>query len=257
MPTAVPTSPLHGEVVGVDCEPVLPEGLCRQRREEPIADFEHRSALFADEMAVCCRGEVIGRGAMSQVDVGDDSEPLKLLEVAVDGREVDVGCFELDLGDEILGCPVAGRGEKRPQKQPPGCRRPSSGRPKAFDDARDGFVDCCVRRAGVFRLGRWARAGQAGSSVGHRLFSPVQVRRVADVTTPRVRDVCPATRTAWGPGTVPGVWGIHASGSAVMSRTVRGMLRVAMSATDTDSKMERMCSRTAIHTSTSGSAEPL
>jgi len=92
---------------------------------------------------------------------------------------------------------------------------------------------------------------------GHQPVGAVQFLRVGEETTPRVREVDPATRTAWGPGTVPGVCGIQASGSAVISRTVSGMLRVAMSATETDSRIERMCSRTAIQTSTSGSAEPL
>ncbi len=36
-------------------------------------------------------GEVVGRGAMPEVDVGDDGEPFEFFEVAVDGGDVAVG----------------------------------------------------------------------------------------------------------------------------------------------------------------------
>jgi hypothetical protein len=51
-------------MVGVDREPVLLERRRRERREELIADLEHRSAFLADEMAVRRRGEVVGRGQL-------------------------------------------------------------------------------------------------------------------------------------------------------------------------------------------------
>jgi hypothetical protein len=44
--------------------------------------------------------------------LGDDAEPFELLEVAVDGRDVDVGCLRLDLGGEVFRGPVARRPEE-------------------------------------------------------------------------------------------------------------------------------------------------
>lgn len=78
-------------MVGVDREPGLLERRRRERREELIADLEHRSAFLADEMAVRRRGEVVGRGAVAEMHMGDDAEPLELLEVAVNGRDVKSG----------------------------------------------------------------------------------------------------------------------------------------------------------------------
>ena len=56
---------------------------------------------------------MVGRGARPPLmDVGHHTEPVELLEVAVDGREVDVGRFRLLLrGDVLGGGPVARRGE--------------------------------------------------------------------------------------------------------------------------------------------------
>ena len=59
-------------------------------------------------MAVHGRGQVVGGGAVPEVGVHDDPEALKLLEVPVDGREVDVGGLGLHLGGEFLGAAVPG-----------------------------------------------------------------------------------------------------------------------------------------------------
>jgi hypothetical protein len=50
--------------------------------------------------------------------MGDDAEPLELLEVAVNGRDVDVGRLRLDLGGEIFGGPVARRRQRLPVATP-------------------------------------------------------------------------------------------------------------------------------------------
>ena len=79
--------------------------------------------------------------------MGHHAEPFELLEVAVDGREVDVGRFCLHLRGEVLGGAVARRGEERSQDQPAGGRRPAPGRPQALDDAGDELVDGRVTRS--------------------------------------------------------------------------------------------------------------
>ena len=183
-------------MVGVDREPVLREGGRCERREELITDFEHRPAPFADKMAVRRGGEVVGRRAVPEVHVGDNAEAFEFLEVAVDGRDMDVGSLNLNLGGEILRGPVVGRPEQRPQDQPPGGRRPPAGRPQAPEHVSNGLVDRRVVGLVVLRWRRFGWTRNGDSPVGHLVVGPAQFRRVGDVTTPRVRVVEPATRTA-------------------------------------------------------------
>ncbi len=53
-------------------------------------------------MTVTRRREVVGRGAVAEVDVLDGSKVLQLVEIAVDGREVHVRGAAVDLGCQLL-----------------------------------------------------------------------------------------------------------------------------------------------------------
>ena len=62
---------------------------------------------------------MIRRRAVPEMGVHDDAEALQLVEVAVDGGEVDVGGLGLHFAGELLGRPVAFRREQRAQQEPP------------------------------------------------------------------------------------------------------------------------------------------
>ena len=60
-------------------------------------------------------GQVVGRRPVSEVGVHDDPEALELLEIAIDGRGVDVRRQRPDRDEQLLGgrvvCPFHQRGE--------------------------------------------------------------------------------------------------------------------------------------------------
>jgi hypothetical protein len=66
----------------------------------------HGTAVFADQMPVRGRGEVVGGGAAAQMGPVDDAEPDEFVEVAVDGADVHRRCLGPDLFGEFLGAAV-------------------------------------------------------------------------------------------------------------------------------------------------------
>ena len=65
--------------------------------------LDHRPALLADEMRMSHRRKVVGRRTMSEMRVHDNAEALKLLEIAIDRRQVDVGSAGLNSRRQLLG----------------------------------------------------------------------------------------------------------------------------------------------------------
>ena len=53
---------------------------------------------------------------MSKMRMNHDAEALKLVEVAVDGRRMDVGKLGLDCCRELFDCPVTAAGKERTEQ---------------------------------------------------------------------------------------------------------------------------------------------
>jgi hypothetical protein len=85
-------------MIRVDLEAESGLGLFGQVTEHVAGSFYGGPALLADQMAVGPSGQVVGGRAVRQVGVQHDSQPLEFVEVAVDGREVDIRSLGLDLG---------------------------------------------------------------------------------------------------------------------------------------------------------------
>ena len=81
----------HGKVVRVDREPVLLAGLAGKLVKQLVRDLCHRPALFAYEVTVGNRGQVVGRGTVADVGPVNDTQLYEFLKIAVDGADVDVG----------------------------------------------------------------------------------------------------------------------------------------------------------------------
>jgi hypothetical protein len=95
-------------VGGVDAEAVLRHRRLAQLGEQRRGDLGEAPAAFADEMAVVDRSHVVDRRSVAEVGVGDDAELLELLEIAVDGRRVDIWSSGLDRARERLRGRVLG-----------------------------------------------------------------------------------------------------------------------------------------------------
>ena len=75
--------------------------------EQLVGCLDRAAAVLAHEMAMGAGGQVVGGRAVPEVGMDDDPEPFELLEVPVDGGEVDVGSSRLDDGRQILGAVMA------------------------------------------------------------------------------------------------------------------------------------------------------
>jgi len=127
----------HGEVVRIDVEVELRLRRPRQAQEDLVGRLDHGAALFADEMAVSTRSEMVRGGAVAEMGMDDDAQPLQVVEVAVDRRDVDIGSDGLDLGAQFLGGAVSSGIEQRVQEQDAGARHPSPLLPKQGQDVLD------------------------------------------------------------------------------------------------------------------------
>jgi len=68
------------------------------------------------------RCELIRGGAVAEVEVLDDTEVFKLVEVPIDRRDVDVGSRSLDLESELF-CRVVPHAIEQAGNEQPTCRR--------------------------------------------------------------------------------------------------------------------------------------
>lgn len=89
-------------MAGVDREPESITGASRERPEQVLGCFDGGTARLAHEVAMCLRGAVVRRGAVSEMRVDDHTDPLQLIEVAIHRGEVDVGREHLHSGGELL-----------------------------------------------------------------------------------------------------------------------------------------------------------
>ena len=84
-------------MVWVDGEPEFGPGFPGQAVEERVGDLDQLAALLAHEMPVHRCRQVIRRRTVPEMGMDDDTQPLELIEVAIDRGDVDVGSLGLDL----------------------------------------------------------------------------------------------------------------------------------------------------------------
>jgi hypothetical protein len=88
--------------MGVDGEPESDPSVLGQAVEQLFGYLNELPALLAHEVTVHGCGQVIRGGAMPEVGVDHDTQALQLIEVAIDGREMDVRSLGLHLGGKLL-----------------------------------------------------------------------------------------------------------------------------------------------------------
>ena len=90
------------EVVRIDSEAVACFRLTDERPEQHLRYFDRFAALATDKVTVIVTREVIGRWAVSEMDMLNDAEVLQLIEIAIDSRQVDIWRDALDIGGEFF-----------------------------------------------------------------------------------------------------------------------------------------------------------
>ena len=126
--------PEDGEVAGIDPEAVVTLGGAGQGPEEILGSLEHGPARLADEMAVRLRRQMVRGRAVPEMGMDDDPEPLQFVQVAVDGRQVDVGSGSLDRGRQLFGRPVGASLEEAAEQQASGGGDPTPVRPHQVEN---------------------------------------------------------------------------------------------------------------------------
>jgi hypothetical protein len=169
-------------VTGVDGEPVAGPGSGGEGLEEADGRLEGGAALLADEVAVGLVGEVVVGRAVSEVGVVDEAEPLELVEVAVDGGQVDVGGEGLHVGGQLLGRAVGASGVEAAKEQPPGRRDAGAARPELVEGVVDGRLDVALGGGGGggvvgAELGRLPGHGCQGTAPCGRALAQVRTVR--------------------------------------------------------------------------------
>ena len=122
-------------------------------RNRRVGRLDHLPALLADEVPVRRSREVVRRGPVAKVRVDDHAQSLELVEVAIDGRKVDVGRLLLHLGRQVLRRVVALGVEQGPQQQAARRRDPPALLAHDVEDAFD--------RGGVSRVDHRGTLGLA------------------------------------------------------------------------------------------------
>src|SRR6266850_1730729 len=116
---ACTADPDHGGVRQIGVKTVLRAELGGERLEEAHRHLEFRAARAADEVPMAVRvGQVPAGDAILEVRVRHEAEALERLEVAVDGRWVDLRMLPADPGRDVLGRGVMLRALERFEDQP-------------------------------------------------------------------------------------------------------------------------------------------
>jgi hypothetical protein len=82
-------------------------------------------------------GQVVGSRPVPEMGVDHDPEPLEIVEVPVDRRDVHLGRERLDLGTQLLRGAMAFGIEQGPKQQHPRARDPST----SFSEQRQRTLD--------------------------------------------------------------------------------------------------------------------
>jgi hypothetical protein len=142
---------VEGKVLAGNRESVLVFEAFGELLELVAGDFDDRLAVSADQVAVFLVGEVEGGGAVSEVDVGDDTEVLEGAEGAVDGGLGHVGETGAYLPNDVFGAQVTvvGSGQEDLDGSPPGSGDPPSAGPEL------GYYSLGRRRGNVVGPAAW------------------------------------------------------------------------------------------------------
>ena len=118
--------------------------------EQLVRRFDRVATVFADEVAMGTGGQVVRGRPMPEMGMDDNAEPLQLLQVAIDRRQVDVGGSRLDEDGEVLGAVVAGIVEDGLEEQAAGVRDPPAALADQGEDVVNGadVVPGCVYAEG-------------------------------------------------------------------------------------------------------------
>lgn len=100
-------------------------------------------------MAVCLGGQLIRRRSVSEMRVDDEADPLELVQVSVDRRQVHVGGPALNVIGQFLGAPV-GSADQGFKDRPPARCHPVPERPETGYQHFDGLI-FLLRLAGLRR----------------------------------------------------------------------------------------------------------
>ena len=106
--------------VDVESEPFI--GLGHQRGKELIGGHDSRAALLADKVTVRSSRQVVGGWSVTEMGVGDHSEALEFVEIAVDRGEGDIRGASLDGRGKVLSGVVIVTVEERFDEQPAASR---------------------------------------------------------------------------------------------------------------------------------------
>ena len=109
---ARPATSRDGKVIGMDLETVSGLRGLGQFREYFAWGFDGGTAVLAYQVAVGEGCQVVGGGAVGQMSVHYHAYSFELVEIAVDGGQVDIGRIGLDLGRDLFRSAVPGVSNK-------------------------------------------------------------------------------------------------------------------------------------------------
>ena len=109
-------------MVDVDVESELLTGLGDQRGKELVRGHDGGAALLADEVTVRSCRQVVRGWSVTEMGVGDHSEALEFIEIAIDRGEGDVRGPSLDGRGKILSGVVIVSVEECVDEQPAASR---------------------------------------------------------------------------------------------------------------------------------------
>ncbi len=104
--------PSYGEVVGVDVKAEASPGGSRQTLKHLVRYLYHGSATLAHQMAMGESSQVIGGRPMTEMGMDHNAESFQLVEVAVDGGQIDVRAPGCGPRGNILRGAVAGASKR-------------------------------------------------------------------------------------------------------------------------------------------------
>ncbi len=137
---AGPAAADEGEMPGADLEAVAAPEVTGQIREQLGRDLDDGPAVLADEVLMDVVGQVVHRGAVTQVRVLDQAELGEGVQAPVDGGAMHVRMQPVDLGGELVGGKVSVGAGQGAQERPASGRHPLPPTAEALDQLVDPFV---------------------------------------------------------------------------------------------------------------------